>query len=53
MQRFYRCKLIQKGLGRARVAVARKLGIRTWLTLRDQIEYDEFCGAWTDPAEER
>ena len=27
LQRFYRRKLVQKGLGRARVAVARKLGI--------------------------
>lgn len=27
LKRFYRCKLVQKGLGKARVAVARKLGI--------------------------
>jgi transposase len=40
---FYRRKLIQKGLGKARVAVARKLGIRMWIMLRDQIEYNEFC----------
>jgi hypothetical protein len=25
------------------VAVARKLGIRLWILLRDQIEYQEFC----------
>jgi hypothetical protein len=25
------------------VAVARKLGIRLWIMLRDQIEYNEFC----------
>jgi len=25
------------------VAVARKLGIRLWIMLRDEIEYDEFC----------
>jgi hypothetical protein len=27
----------------ARVAVARKLGIRLWIMLRDQIDYQEFC----------
>ncbi len=43
LQRFYRRKLIQKGLGKARVAVARKLGIRLWIMLRDQIGYNEFC----------
>jgi transposase len=42
-QRFYRRKLVQKGLGKASVAVARKLGIRLWVMLRDQIEYHEFC----------
>ena len=39
LQRFYRRKLVQKGLGRARVAVARKLGIRLWIMLRDEIDY--------------
>lgn len=43
LKRFYRRKLIQKGLGKARVAVARKLGIRLWIMLRDQIDYKEFC----------
>jgi transposase len=43
LQRFYRRKLVQKGLGKASVAVARKLGIRLWIMLRDQIEYQEFC----------
>jgi transposase len=43
LQRFYRRKWIQKGLGKARVAVARKLGIRLWIMLRDQIDYNEFC----------
>jgi transposase len=43
LQRFYRRKLIQKGLGKARVAAARKLGIRLWIMLRDQIDYNEFC----------
>jgi hypothetical protein len=26
-----------------RVAVARKPGIRLWIMLRDQIDYQEFC----------
>ena len=43
LKHFYRRKLIQKGLGKARAAVARKLGIRMWIMLRDQIEYNEFC----------
>jgi transposase len=43
LKRFYRRKLVQKGLGKARVAVARKLGIRLWIMLRDEIEYEEFC----------
>jgi transposase len=43
LQRFYRRKLTQKGLGKARVAVARKLGIRLYIMLRDQIDYQEFC----------
>ena len=42
LKRFYR-KLVQKGLGKARVAVARKLGIRLWIMLRDEIDYQEFC----------
>jgi hypothetical protein len=41
--RFYRAKLHQKGVGKARVAVGRKLGIRLWILLRDQIDYVEFC----------
>lgn len=43
LKRFYRRKLAQKGLGKAKVAAARKLGIRLWIMLRDQIDYDEFC----------
>ena len=43
LSRFYRRKLVQKGLGKARVAAARKLGIRLWIMLRDQIGYEEFC----------
>jgi hypothetical protein len=33
----------RKDLGKARVAAARKLGIRLWIMLRDQIDYQEFC----------
>jgi hypothetical protein len=43
LQRFYRRKLQQKGVGKARVAAARKLGIRLYIILRDQIDYQEFC----------
>jgi transposase len=43
LQRFYRRKLVQKGIGKSRVAAARKLGIRLWIMLRDQIDYEEFC----------
>ncbi len=43
LRRFYRRKLGQKGLGKARVAAARKLGIRLWIMLRDGIDYAEFC----------
>jgi transposase len=43
LRRFYRRKLQQKGLGKARVAAGRKLGIRLWILLRDHIDYDEFC----------
>jgi transposase len=51
--RFYRRKLQQKGLGKARVAVARKLGIRLWILLRDQIDYEEFCRRALAPATAR
>lgn len=43
LKRFYQRKLVQKGLGKAKVACARKLGVRLWIMLRDQIDYDEFC----------
>jgi transposase len=43
LQRFYRRKLVQKGFAKALVAAARKLGIRLWILLRDQIDYQEFC----------
>jgi transposase len=43
LKQFYRKKLVQKGLGKAVVATARKLGIRLWIMQRDQIDYTEFC----------
>ena len=43
LQRFYRRKAAQKGFAKANVAAARKLGIRLWIMLRDQIDYAEFC----------
>ena len=43
LQRSYRRKFAQKRLGKARVDAARKLGIRLWIMLRDQIGYEEFC----------
>ena len=43
LKHFYRRKLMQKGLGKAKTAAARKLGIRLWIMLRDQIDYKEFC----------
>jgi transposase len=43
LNRFYRRKLSQKGLGKAKVAAARKLGVRLWIMLREQIDYEEFC----------
>ena len=33
----------QKGMGKAAVAAGRKLGVRLWIMLRDEIDYDEFC----------
>ena len=43
LKRFYHRKLIPKGMGKARIAAAYKLGIRLWIMLRDQIDYTEFC----------
>jgi len=43
LQRFYRRKVAQKGFAKALVAAARKLGIRLWIMLREQIDYQEFC----------
>ena len=41
LKRFYQRKLQQKGLGKARIAAARKLGIRLYIMLRDQIDYQD------------
>jgi transposase len=43
LKRFYRRKLLQKGLAKAKVATARKVGIRLYIMLREQIDYTEFC----------
>ena len=43
LKRFYTRKLAQKGLGKAQVAAARKLGIRLWIMLPDEVDYYEFC----------
>jgi len=43
LRRFYSRKLVQKGMGKARMAAARKLGIRLWVMLREEIDYTEFC----------
>src|SRR5262249_2825788 len=43
LKRFYRRKLVHKGLGKARVAVARKLGIRLWIMLGAEIDYLAGC----------
>ncbi len=43
LRRFYRRMLVQKGFAKARIAAARKLGIRLWIMLRDEIDYAEFC----------
>jgi len=42
-KRFYWRKLIQKGMGKARIAAAPKLGIGLGIMMRDPIDYEEFC----------
>ena len=32
-----------EALGKAKVAAGRKLGIRLWIMLRDEIDYYKFC----------
>ena len=52
--RFYRRKLQQKGLGKARVAVARKLGIRLWISAYAiRSTTTEFCRRAPSPATAR
>jgi transposase len=41
--RVYRRLAFRKGVASAKVAVARKLAIRLYIMLRDQIDYAEFC----------
>ena len=43
LRQWFGRKRQQKGIGKARVAAARKLGIRLWIMLRDEIDYAEFC----------
>jgi hypothetical protein len=43
LKRFYTRKLAQKALGKAKVAAARKPGIRVWIMLRDEVDHYEFC----------
>ena len=42
LKRFYKRVLAKRGLGRAKVAVGRKLLIRGYIMLRDSIDYEEF-----------
>ena len=43
LRRAYRRLTFRKGRASAKVAVARKLAIRLYIMLRDQIDYEEFC----------
>ena len=43
LKRVYRRLTFRKGKASAKVAVARKLLIRLYIMLRDQIDYAEFC----------
>jgi len=43
LRRAYRRLTFRKGKASAKVAVARKLAIRLYIMLRDQIDYAEFC----------
>jgi len=43
LKRVYRRLAFRKGSASAKVAVARKLIIRLYIMLRDQIDYEEFC----------
>jgi transposase len=43
LRRAYRRLTFRRGRASAKVAVARKLAIRLYIMLRDQIDYEEFC----------
>ena len=43
LKRTYFALLHRRGRPKAKVAVARKLLVRLYIMLRDQIDYDEFC----------
>jgi transposase len=43
LRRASRRLTFRKGRASAKVAVARKLAIRLYIMLRDQIDYEEFC----------
>ncbi len=43
LRRVYRRLAFRKGAASAKVAVARKLAIRLYIMLRDNIDYQEFC----------
>ena len=43
LQRIYFAVLRRRGRPKAKVALARRLLIRLYIMLRDQIDYDEFC----------
>jgi len=42
LQRMYKRLVVRRGLGKAKVAVGRKLLVRSYIMLRDEIDYDEF-----------
>jgi len=42
LQRTYKRLVVRRGLGRAKVAVGRKLLVRSYIMLRDRIDYEEF-----------
>jgi transposase len=42
LQRMYKRLVVRRGLGRAKVAVGRKLLVRSYIMLRDGIDYEEF-----------
>jgi transposase len=42
LQKVYKRLVVRRGLGKAKVAVGRKLLVRSFIMLRDGIDYDEF-----------